>query len=142
MRVDVWSYYSVGRPPVKFHRIRRSFDAPMDNYSGSIAGLTSDLSLSENSHRASHSLFYPSQSRHSHLVHPPSPLRFWSCPMRLHGPKPSLLSASNPSRASGSCREPDPGSRHRWVRINPKRLQNITVFLFGLPSLFFLTVRF
>ena len=43
MKVGVWSYYSVDRPPVKFHRIRRSFDAPMDNYSGSIAGLTSDV---------------------------------------------------------------------------------------------------
>ena len=43
MRVDVWSYYSVDRPPVKFHRIRSSFDAPTDNYSGSIAGLTSDI---------------------------------------------------------------------------------------------------
>ena len=39
MKVGVWSYYSVDRPPVKFHRIRRSFDAPTDNYSGSIAGL-------------------------------------------------------------------------------------------------------
>ena len=28
MRVDVWSYYSVDRPPVKFHRIRSSFDSP------------------------------------------------------------------------------------------------------------------
>src|SRR3954467_10507512 len=43
MRVDVWSYYSVDRPPVKFHRIRRPFGAPTDNYSGSIAGLTSDV---------------------------------------------------------------------------------------------------
>ena len=40
MRVDVWSYYSVDRPPVKFHRIRRSFDAPTDNYSGSIVGVS------------------------------------------------------------------------------------------------------
>ena len=43
MRFDVWSYYSVDRPPIKFHRIRRSFDAPTDNYSGSIACLTSDV---------------------------------------------------------------------------------------------------
>ena len=28
MRVDVWSYYSVDRPPVEFHRIRSSFDSP------------------------------------------------------------------------------------------------------------------
>ena len=39
MRVDVWSYYSVDRPPVKFHRIWSSFDAPTINYSDSIAGL-------------------------------------------------------------------------------------------------------
>ena len=38
MRVDVWSYYSVDRPPVKFHRIRSSFDAPTDNYSDNIVG--------------------------------------------------------------------------------------------------------
>ena len=31
---------------------------------------------------------------------------------------------------------PDPGSRHHWIRIIPKHLQNISVFLFGLPSLF------
>ena len=43
MRVDVWSYYSVDRPPVKFHRIRSPFDAPTDNYSGIIAGLMSDV---------------------------------------------------------------------------------------------------
>ena len=43
MKVGVWSYYSVDRPPVKFHRIRSLFDAPTDNYSGSIAGLTSDV---------------------------------------------------------------------------------------------------
>ena len=34
MRVDVRSYYSVGRPPAKFHRIRSPFDAPTDKYSG------------------------------------------------------------------------------------------------------------
>ena len=39
MRVDVWSYFSVDRPPVKFHRIWSLFDSPTDNYSGSIAGL-------------------------------------------------------------------------------------------------------
>ena len=38
MRVDVRSYYSVDRPPVKFHRIRNSFDASTINYSGNIVG--------------------------------------------------------------------------------------------------------
>ena len=35
--------YVVGRLPAKFHRIRSLFDAPTDNYSGSIAGLSSDI---------------------------------------------------------------------------------------------------
>src|SRR3954469_25684476 len=39
----MWCRYVVGRPPAKFHRIRSPFDAPTDNYSGSIAGLTSDV---------------------------------------------------------------------------------------------------
>ena len=43
MKVGKWSCYSVGRPPAKFHRIRSSFDAPTDNYSGIIAGLTLDV---------------------------------------------------------------------------------------------------
>ena len=43
MKVGVWSYYSVDRSPVKFMRNRSSFDAPTDNYSGSIAGLSSDV---------------------------------------------------------------------------------------------------
>ena len=34
MKVDMWSYYSVGRPPVNFRRIRSSLDAPTDKYSG------------------------------------------------------------------------------------------------------------
>ena len=43
MRVDVWSCYSVGRPPAKFHRNWSSFDAPTFNYRDSIAGLTSEV---------------------------------------------------------------------------------------------------
>ena len=43
MRVDMWSYYSVDRPPVKFHRIRSSFDPPTDNYRDIIVGQTSDV---------------------------------------------------------------------------------------------------
>jgi len=43
MRVGVRSYFSVGRPPVKFHRVRNPFDAPTYNYSGTAAGLTSDV---------------------------------------------------------------------------------------------------
>ena len=39
MRFDVWSYYSVDRPPVKFHRIWSLFDSTTDNYSDNIVGL-------------------------------------------------------------------------------------------------------
>ena len=53
MRVGVWYYYSVDRPPVKFHRIWSSFDAPTINYSGSIAGVSSDVFGLGNSRRAS-----------------------------------------------------------------------------------------
>ena len=139
MRVDVWPYYSVDRPPVKFHRIQSPFDAPTDNYSGSIADLSSDVfglrkqmsgPLSLSSH--------PRSLATVHLVHPPTPLRVRSRPMRSHGPKPSLHSASNPSRASGSCPGPDPLCHHHCLQIIPKHLQNITVFLFGLPNYFFL----
>ena len=88
MRVDVWSYYSVDRPPAKFHRIRSSFDAPTFNYSGIIVGLTSNvfglrkqmsgpLSLSAS----------PRSLATTHLVHPPSPLCFRNRPMRSHDPK-------------------------------------------------------
>ena len=43
LKVGVRSYYSVGRRPAKFHRIRSLFDARTFNYSGNIAGLTSDV---------------------------------------------------------------------------------------------------
>ena len=72
MRVGVWSYYSVDRPPVKFHRIRSSFDAPTINYSGIIADLTSDIFGLRKQMPGPLSLFFPLQSRHS----PPSPSSF------------------------------------------------------------------
>ena len=34
LKVGVRSYYTVDRPPVKFHRIRSSFDSPAVKYSG------------------------------------------------------------------------------------------------------------
>ena len=96
MRVDVWSYYSVDRPPVKFHRIRRSFDAPTDNYSGIIAGLTSDVFGLRKQMPGPLSLFSPSQSRHS----PPSPSSF---PSSL----PELSDATARSETlSAQCIEP------------------------------------
>ena len=42
-KVGMRCRYVVGRPPAKFHRIRSLFDAPTDNYSGSIASLMSDV---------------------------------------------------------------------------------------------------
>ena len=124
MKVGVWSYYSVDRPPVKFHRVRSPFDAPTDNYNGSIAGLTSDVFGLRK--------LLPS-------------FPFLSSLDRLHSSLPtarsnltSLVSPQPPSRASESCPEPDPGSRHHWVRIIPKHLQNVSVLLIGLPNIFFL----
>ena len=43
LKVGMRCCYVVSRSPAKFHRIRSPFDAPTDNYSGSIAGLTSDV---------------------------------------------------------------------------------------------------
>ena len=39
MKVGVRCCFVVSSPPAKFHRIRNLFDAPTDNYSGSIPGL-------------------------------------------------------------------------------------------------------
>ena len=39
------------------------------------------------------------------------------------------------ARASKNCPGPDPSSRDRWVWNIPKHLQNVTVFIFGLPKL-------
>ena len=43
LKVGMRCCFVVSRPPAKFHRIRSPFDALTDNYSGSIAGLTSDV---------------------------------------------------------------------------------------------------
>ena len=43
LKVGVRSYFSVGRPSAKFHRIRSPSDAPTINYSSSIVGLLSDV---------------------------------------------------------------------------------------------------
>ena len=59
-------------------------------------------------------------------------LRFPSCLNR----SPSLHSASPLTRAPESCPRPDSDSRYRCVRIISKRLQNVSVFLFGLPRYF------
>ena len=108
MKVGVWSYYSVGRLPAKFHRIQRSFNAQTIYYSDNIVGQTSDIFGLRKQMPGPLSLFSPCSLATAHLVHPPFPLRFRSCPMRSHGPKPSLLSASNPPRARVQKAVPDP----------------------------------
>ena len=133
----MWSYYRVGRPPVKFHRIRRSFDAPTDNYSDIRVGLTSDVFGIWKQMLGPLSLFSPSQSRHN----PPSPSSFpSSLPELSDAPARSeTLSAQciEPlTRAPESCPGPDSDSRYRCVRIIPKHLQNIFILLFGLFNLF------
>ena len=129
MKVDVRSYYSVDRPPAKFHRIRSSFDAPTINYSDNIVGLTSDVfGLWKQS---------PGLPLFSSLSLRPStqPTTY-----RQIQPKLSHHPAALLARASDSCPVPDPDYRYRCVRNIPKHLQNITVFLFRPPSLFFPTV--
>ena len=125
MRVDVWSYYSVDRPPVKFHRIRSSFDAPTDNYSGSIACLTSDV-FGLRKQTPGLPLFSSLSSRPSTQA----------TTYRQVQPNLSRQPAALLARASESCPEPDPLYRYRCVRIIPKRLQNVSVLLFGLPNYF------
>ena len=122
MKVGMRCFYVVGRPPAMFHRIRSPFDAPTDNYSGSIAGLTSDVFGLRK--------LLPGFPSLSSLD-------------RLHSPLPtvrsnltSLVSPRLSSCASESCPGPEPSCRHRCIRIIPKRLQNVTFFLFGLPSYF------
>ena len=114
-----------------FHRIRSPFDAPTDNYSGSIAGLTSDVfGLRKQS---------PGLPLFSSLSPRPSAQL---TTYRQVQPNLSRQPAALLARASESCPEPDPLYRYRCVRIIPKRLQNVTVFLFGLPSIFILVRTF
>ena len=96
LKVGVRPYYSVGRPLVKFHRVRSPFDAPTDNYSGSIAGLSSDVFGLRKQMPGPLSLFSPSQSRHK----PPTPSSF---PSSL----PELSDATARSETlSAQCIEP------------------------------------
>ena len=110
MKVGVRCFYVVGRPPVNFRRIRSSFDAPTVNYSGSIAGLTSDV------------FGLRKQSPGLSLLFS-QPKAFDTIRYHHQAPKP-FLSAQfiNPSRAFESYPGPDPDSRHRWIRIIPKHL--------------------
>lgn len=126
LKVGVQSYYSVDSPPAKFHRIRSSFDSPTLNYSGIIVRHTSDVfGLRKQS---------PGLSLFSSLSSRPSTQ---STTHRQAQPNLSRQPADLLARASESCPRPDPGSRHRCVRIIPKHLQNVSVLLIGLPNIFF-----
>ena len=126
MRVGMWCFYVLSRPHAKFHRIRSPFDAPTDNYSDIIVGQNVGCFRSPET-VAGPLLFY--------LLSPlPSALPLTARPYLT-----SLVSPRTSSRARPkSCPEPDPGSRHRWVRIIPKHLQNVSVLFIGLPNLVFL----
>ena len=101
---------SVARPPVKFHRIRSSFDAPTVNYSDIIVGLTSDVFGLRKQMPGPLSLFSPSQSRHS----PPNPSSF---PSSL----PELSDATAQSETlSAQCIKP-PHARVQKVVPDPTR---------------------
>ena len=119
--------YVVSRPPAKFHHIRSSFDAPTINYSG-------------NSSRSNARRFRSPKT--IARLHSPS---FLLAQALLHSPPrpslPPLCVEHRPLSRVRNCPEPDSGSRHRWAQIIPKHLQNITVFLFGLPSYLFATIR-
>ena len=132
MKVGVRCFYVVGRPPVNFPRIRSSFDAPTDNYSGNIAGLTSDVFGLRKQ--------LPGLPLFSSLTSRPStqPTTYRQVQPNLSRQPAALLAC-----ASENCPGPDPSSRHRCVRIIPKHLQNVSVLLIGLPNIFFLsTARF
>ena len=119
MRVDEWSYYSVDRPPVKFRRIWSPFGAPTDNYSNIITGL------------------FVGRFRSPETVAGPLSLLFSQlepfCTAHKFQPTPRVRVRNFPG--------PDPDSCHRWVRIIPKHLQNVSVSYLDFPSLYILNRR-
>ena len=122
MKVGVRCCFVVSRPPAKFHRIRSSFDTPTDNYSGSIASLTSDV----------FGLRKPCRAAFPSLSSQPETSRTQPRPSL-----PPLCTVHRPLARVRNLPEPDPESRHCWIRIIPKHLQKISVFLFGLPTYLF-----
>ena len=128
LKVGMRCSYSVDRLPGKFHRIRSLFDAPTDNYSDNIVGQIVECFGLRKPCRAA-SL--------------PSSLRTTRSRQSARPNRTSLVSPRTSSRARPkSCPGPEPDYRHRCVRIIPKGLQNISLLLFGLPSLFFSTAQF
>ena len=78
MQLGVRSYYSVDRAPVKFHRIRSSFDSPTIIHSGTVAGLFVGRFGLRNHCRAAFLLSLLSAQAslsHSPLAHLSNPLR-------------------------------------------------------------------
>ena len=125
MKVGVRCCIVVSRPPAKFHRVRSPFDAPTDNYSGNIAGLTSDVfGLRKQSQGLP--LFSSLSSRPS-----TQPTTYRQVQPNLSRQPAALL-----ARASKNCPGPDPSSRHRRVRIIPKHLQNVSFSHLGSLAYF------
>ena len=108
MKVGVRCFYVVGRPPVNFRRIRSSFDAPTNNYSSNIVGLSSDVfDLRKQS---------PGLPLFSSLSSRPSAQSTSHCQAL---PNLSRQSADLLLPASEICPGPDPDSRYHCVRIIP-----------------------
>ena len=130
LKVGVWSYFSVGRLPIKFHRVRSSFDSLTVNYSGNIAGHTSDVfGLRKQS---------PGLPLFSSLNSRPS-----TPPTTYRQVQPNLSRQPDPSRARTKS-VPDP--TRAVVTIGSGSTPNIyktsPFSLLDSPSRFFSTVRF
>ena len=94
MKVGVRSYYSVGRPPVKFRRIRSSFDSPtVKHIAVPLPVPSSDVSVSETA-AGLQLLFSPlgPTPLHSPLAHLPNPPPLRTVRSRSNGSE----TASNP----------------------------------------------
>ena len=129
MKVGVRPCYIAGKLPPKFRRIWSSFDAPTDNYSGSIAGHTSDVSGIRK--------LLPGFPSLSSLVHLHSP---------LHTARPNLTSLVSPRPPS--CTRPKTAPNpNRAIVIDESGSSPIiskisSVYVLNSPSLFFPSVRF
>ena len=119
MKVGMRCCFVVSRPPAKFHRIRGPFDAPTDNYSGSIAGLTSDV-FGLWKQMPSPLSSPPRSLATAHLVHSPTPLRVRSRPMRSHGPKTLSAQFIEPLSRARMLSRTRPGESSPLGREHPQ----------------------
>ena len=133
MKVGVRCCFVVGRPPAKFHHVRSPFDASTFNYSGSIAGLTSDVfGLRKQS---------PGLPLFSSLSPRPSAQLTTSHHQAL--PNLSRQPADLLARASEKLSRTRPGLSPPLCPDHPRTSTKRQRFLFfGLPSVFFSTARF